>query len=204
MDRMEMVEKLQSKADVSYEEAKNALEANDWDLLDALVMLEAEGKVRAPETKTSYSTKGAKEKAPEIKTKHVRECSVPTLARIWDWIKDMVRKGNRNQFVISRKGDEIIAMPITLAVLLVVIPPIGLTTIVIGAFIGILLGVRYSFRGPDVTAKVNDAVTSAQEKAASAVASAHEKAAHAMDKHMKHTEDPAEEKPADEFEKTVE
>lgn len=170
MDRMEMVEKLQSKADVTYEEARNALEACDWDLLDALVMLEAEGKVRAPEAKTSYSTRDCKKAAScEARARAVRSSAGPTFARIWAWIRDTIRKGNRNQFIISRKGDEIIAMPITLAVLLVVIPPIGLTTIVIGAFIGILLGVRYSFRGPDITDRVNEAVTNAQEKAARAV-----------------------------------
>ena len=44
MERMEMVEKLRLKAQVSYEEAKLALENSDWDLLDALVYLEKEGK----------------------------------------------------------------------------------------------------------------------------------------------------------------
>ena len=39
MDHFEMVEKLRAKANVSYEEAKAALEASDWDILDALVLL---------------------------------------------------------------------------------------------------------------------------------------------------------------------
>ena len=40
MDHLEMVEKLRAKANVSYEEARDALEACDWDLLDALLMLQ--------------------------------------------------------------------------------------------------------------------------------------------------------------------
>ncbi|NLO13382.1 MAG: ubiquitin, partial [Clostridiales bacterium] len=44
MDHFEMVEKLRQKANVSYEEAKAALEHSEWDLLDALVYLESQGK----------------------------------------------------------------------------------------------------------------------------------------------------------------
>ena len=55
MDHFEMVEKLRQKAQVSYEDAKSALEACDWDLLDALVYLEQQGKLQN-EQKASYST----------------------------------------------------------------------------------------------------------------------------------------------------
>ena len=37
MEQLEKVEKLRERADVSYEEAKEALEDCDWDLLDAMV-----------------------------------------------------------------------------------------------------------------------------------------------------------------------
>ena len=43
MDHLEMVEKLAQKAGVSYEDAKMALEACGWDMLDALVYLEKLG-----------------------------------------------------------------------------------------------------------------------------------------------------------------
>ena len=43
MDHLEMVEKLAQKAGVSYEDAKMALEACNWDMLDALVYLEKLG-----------------------------------------------------------------------------------------------------------------------------------------------------------------
>ena len=48
MDKLEKVEKLRERANVSYEEAKAALEANDWDLLDAMVALEKSGKTDSP------------------------------------------------------------------------------------------------------------------------------------------------------------
>lgn len=40
MEQLEKVEKLRARANVTYEEAKEALEASNWDLLDAMVYLE--------------------------------------------------------------------------------------------------------------------------------------------------------------------
>ena len=55
MTHYEMVELLREKANVSYEEAKDALETANWDLLDAIVLLEREGKTQ--NRPSSYSTK---------------------------------------------------------------------------------------------------------------------------------------------------
>ncbi len=70
MTNYEMVELLRQKANVSYEEAKAALEAANWDLLDAIVLLEREGKV--PENDARFSTKaesGEKERNAEKQKK---------------------------------------------------------------------------------------------------------------------------------------
>ena len=55
MTNFEMVETLREKANVTYEEARDALEAANWDLLDAMLLLEKEGKV--PESSASFSTR---------------------------------------------------------------------------------------------------------------------------------------------------
>lgn len=44
MENYEKVEKLRERANVSYEEAKEALEQNNWDILDAMIALEKSGK----------------------------------------------------------------------------------------------------------------------------------------------------------------
>ena len=46
MDNFEKVEKLREHANVSYEEAKQALENSNWDILDAMIYLEQSGKVQ--------------------------------------------------------------------------------------------------------------------------------------------------------------
>ena len=178
MDHFEMVEKLRAKANVSYEEAKAALEASDWDILDALVLLESEGKVKdAPENK-EYTTQEKKEYTWQTKNGGEVKVSVSSaLSKLWAWIKELIRKGNKNQFVISRRNksmfdqpmEELIAFPITVLVLLILVPGVGLPTILIALVVGLFLGARYSFRGPDINNKVNDFMGKAQEKAASAV-----------------------------------
>ena len=55
MEMMEKVERLREKANVTYEEAKAVLEQTGGDLLDAMVLLERQGKVREP-AQSTFST----------------------------------------------------------------------------------------------------------------------------------------------------
>ena len=55
MDKLEKIEKIIEKTGVSYAEAKNALEEAGEDLLDAIVLLESQGKIKKPEM-GSYTT----------------------------------------------------------------------------------------------------------------------------------------------------
>ncbi len=169
MDHFEMVEKLRTKANVSYEEAKAALEKTDWDVLDALVLLEGEGKVTDGQPAAEYTTqdKGDKKFYVDVKSADVKE----GFGKFWNWIKNLFTKGNSNQFVITRKGEELIAMPITVLVLLMIcFWPFSMIVL----FVGLFLGARYSFRGPNVNKtgdKVNDVLNKAADKVSSAVES---------------------------------
>ena len=157
MDHFEMVEKLRTKANVSYEEAKAALEASDWDMLDALVLLESEGKVN--QSVPEFTTKETEETRRTARSSEVKG----SLSRLWAWIRKMFTLGNSNHFVINRKGNELVSMPITvMALLTVLVWPFSLILL----FVGLFLGTRYSFRGPDINTTVSDFVNKAQEKAA--------------------------------------
>ena len=160
MDHYEMVENLRTKANVTYEEAKAALEKSDWDMLDALVLLESEGKVSGG---AEYTTK---EKKAECESQ-ARRCEVKAgLGRLVAWVKKMFSMGNNNQFVISRKGSEMVSMPITvMALLMILFWHFSLIVL----FVGLFLGARYSFRGPDINTRVTNFVNKAQDKAAMAV-----------------------------------
>ena len=45
MDNLDKVEKLRERADISYDEARAVLEECEWDLLDAVIKLEEQGKI---------------------------------------------------------------------------------------------------------------------------------------------------------------
>ena len=62
MDKLEKVEKLREKTGVTYEDAKAALEACDYDMLDAIIYLEKLDKIKKPDVDkytTESSEKGA-------------------------------------------------------------------------------------------------------------------------------------------------
>ena len=66
MEKLKLVDKLKNKANISYEEAKDVLEKSNWDMLEAMLYLEAQGKVEKPsisifytnESKESYNENG--------------------------------------------------------------------------------------------------------------------------------------------------
>ena len=96
MDNFEKVERLVQKANVSYEDAKKALEEANGDLLDAMIILERQGKVRKPEQPVFTTTY---EEQPKYKDVNVAvEKSNNTGAKsvfksIGDGIKKVSRSG---------------------------------------------------------------------------------------------------------------
>ena len=163
MTNFEMVEMLRQKANISYEEAKEALEAANWDLLDAMVLLEKEGKVA--ENGGSYSTRPeAEAEEPQTKKGHLGDIGVRSAFKwIWETLCKLIRMGNANFFVVSRKGEEMFSLPVTVfAVLLIVTHWFALIALVVGLFCGL----RYSFRGPNLGKQIiNDAMGKAAEVA---------------------------------------
>ena len=143
MTNFEMVETLREKANVSYEEAKAALEASNWDLLDAILLLESEGKI-APET-ASYSTRTEELPPMEEPKKHrgFHE-GMKWLARSFG---KLLRIGNTNHLAVSRNDRELFALPVTVFVVLLLC---SVWTILIAMLISLFFGVRYAFRGPDL------------------------------------------------------
>ncbi len=55
MDKLNLVEKLKEKTGITYEEAKCVLEINNWDILDSILYLEEQGKVKRPSVSIFYT-----------------------------------------------------------------------------------------------------------------------------------------------------
>ena len=176
---LEQVEQLRAHAAVSYEEARRALEACDGDLLDALILLEREGRV-GPEPPPSGPTRGPEASGKDEKRfwglavtaggHRGREERGSWRARLRELLAaavDLLRHCTVNQFEVWRNGERMTALPVLILILLVLVAYwISLPLLVVGLF----FGCKYRFSGPDldknrvgevvnqVSAKVGDAV----------------------------------------------
>ena len=165
MDQLEKVEKIREKTGVTYEEAKNALDAAGGDILDALVYLESKGKVKGPEipvfTTKSESSEEFKEASRSYENS-TKETFGDQVKKFVKWCGNLIKKGCENFFIVSRHGEELITMPVLVLILLMLFAFwVTVPLIVIGLFFGF----KYSFKGA-ITQAVD--VNTACEKAAEA------------------------------------
>lgn len=114
MDQLEKVEKIREKTGVSYEDAKSALEACNYDLLDAIVYLEKLGKIKAPEVGTYTTTpQETSNELAQAQAAYEQSCKKKTFGERMDeffaWVGDIIKKGCEKNFIIERKGERFYA-----------------------------------------------------------------------------------------------
>ena len=157
MDNFEKVEKLVQKAGVTYEEAKNALERANGDLLDAMILLEREGKTQSAGYGT-YSTQYEDQAqyipvdagTADARSGHSSSKVKEILRKIW-------RVLSRNAMVIEKNGDTVVKLPLWAVLLILLV-------------VSLFFGYRYSFRGEADLKAANEVM----EKAAGAAEKAKE------------------------------
>ena len=162
MTNLEMVELLRDKAGISYEEAKEVLEQSNWDPLEAVLLLEKQG--RTPPGGKRYSTKDVHEE-PRPRAREEHRGAKYAVNQLGQIIGKLVRTGNANQFVIARSDRELLSLPVTaFAVILLFTFWFSLVALAVGLFCGL----RYSFRGPNLGKQsINDAMDRAADMAES-------------------------------------
>ncbi len=162
MVTLEQVEKLREYANVSYDEAKKALEKNEGDILQALIDLEQEGKTKSPQDGGKYVYSAADyeysektEGAGKKKSKDKEEPSAfkDNMSRFFKWLGEIIHKGNINLLVVQKNGENIIKLPVTVVVVFLLV---GFWFILPLLVVGLFFNFRYSFEGPDLgSEKVN-------------------------------------------------
>lgn len=147
---LEQVERLREKADVSYAQAKQALEYSGGNLLDALIYLEEQGAIPRPQG-AYYSTRNetpppspvqtpVPAEQPKAKKRHSRG----GLRRLCQKIRRVLLE---NELEIWRKGQPVTSLPILILVLLVLF---AFYFTVPALILGLFLGFRYQISGPDL------------------------------------------------------
>lgn len=141
MTKLEQIEQLRERANVTYDEAKAALEASDGDLLEALIYLEKEGKVEPPsgggyfssEKHEHHQENGKKKKQTRVDSDGIME----TLEKIGKFLVGLINKGNTTSFDVIQDNDVKMKIPVTILVLLVLfLPWVTIPLAIIGLFFG--------------------------------------------------------------------
>ncbi len=178
MDRFELVEKLVKSTGVSFEDAKIALESSGWDLLDAAVWLERNGKV---ESRSGHFTTDPEQQQQQARSEEQQQRQQRTdaprgsarsagetgttgkiLRGIFSKIKGILTD---NELVICKQSGEIfLELPIWLSVLLLIVafwPTVGVLILVF------ILGFRFRLHGPDLGGDMINGILNKAENSAS-------------------------------------
>ena len=155
----EKVEKLVQKANVSYEDAKNALEAANGDMLDAIIALEKAGKVNSQASFTTTSP----ESSPYKDVPAVVDQTNKTEGK--SFFKDLgaaIKRGFRytvdNSVRVVRNDVEVIKLPLWISIIAMLAAwELLLIVIVISLF----FDCRYSVVGKDDANEVNRVIDQA-------------------------------------------
>ncbi len=151
MEKLEKIEKLRERAQVSYDEAKEAYEVSNGDLLDALIYLEKQGKVKPPQGDGYYRSeqqtvqnnaneeRGYQDQSREGKRERKSDNNSfkEVLEKVWNFFATLLQKGNSTSFEVLKDREHMASFPVTVLVLLLIFAPwITLPLIVIGLFFG--------------------------------------------------------------------
>ncbi len=161
---LEQVERLREKADVSYVQAKQALEYSQGNLLDALIYLEEQGVIPRPQ-QTYYSTQST---AVPVTTKALVRQTVPQEQKktergnpVGRVLRALRRGLLENELEVWRRQQPVTALPMLILIILLVFAFWATVPILL---FGLFLGFRYRFSGPDLE---DENLNSMMEKMAS-------------------------------------
>ena len=158
MDTFEKVEKLREKANVTFEEAKAALDEANGDLLDAMILLEKQGK--AETKRESYSTK---EESTEVLVVDQPEKKEKKRGNAFtDKVKALWHKSCENYFVIEREDKVMLNLPIWVFIIILIF---SWHVTIIAMIVALFFGCRYSFKGVDEMKAANNVCEKASEAA---------------------------------------
>lgn len=142
MEHIDMMEKLCEKAGISLGEAREILERADWDMLEALVILEKEGKIQPLTTSVSTVEKESSYEKVESEIKKSKDSSWNRFwSELMENLKLLFSKIFTHSLVMrSRKSGNVIHIPLFIGIILCFV---SLTLVAVGLLLGLLMGYDY-------------------------------------------------------------
>ena len=175
MDNFEKIEQLVNKSGCSYEDAKTALEGCGWDMIDAIISLEKEGKVK--KESAAYTAQPAEE--TEIASEVIVESSSHSgkqgntgnagkndkaprqKAGLWKRFKNIMTKNRL--VIIKSNGQQLADLPIWIPVAALIC--FFWATLIL-AIIAMVFGCRFHFEGENLgKININDTMDKATDYA---------------------------------------
>ena len=149
MITIEQVEKVVKNTGASYQEAKEALEAVEGNVLEAIITIE--------------NRRGSGKSTPthEEKKTEYRSANSESFDKFIAWVNKMFHKGNVNQLEVVKNNQVALSLPVTVFLILLIFLFWMIVPLLI---IALFFGYGYRFSGPDLEkTKVNSAVKMASE-----------------------------------------
>lgn len=158
MNEFEKVEKLRERASVTYEEAKDALNKANGDLLDAMVLLEQQGKATRPEVSTFRTTyeeqRGYEKVERETEADPDKEAAKRFGSSLRRFLKVMFQKMKNNALQMTNKeGEEVFRVPLWILALIILFFWQGIVVVLV---ILLFFGNKYKIVGKDDMADANE------------------------------------------------
>lgn len=161
-EKLQKVELVSEKCDVSYADARAALELCDYDVLDAVVLLERQGKTAR---KTAQATT-ADQPTAEARTAEQMAIAQKSYAydtrksrfeenldKLFSWLKRVLKKLLDTTLVVSRHGERLFSIPLLVVILLALAFWVTVPLLIVSLF----FDVRYRFEGVGrITVDFND------------------------------------------------
>ena len=164
-EKFDKAMKLSARTGASLEDAKAALNACDFDMLDAVVYLEKLGKVTAPESESYTTSQQSTRKQRDYEEENTSGTKKVTFGSLvgsfFKWLGKIIKIGNENFFDVEHNGTDTVKLPLTLCVVLLVFAFWVCIPLLI---VGLFFSFRYSFSGP--LFKKDDVFNSTMNKAA--------------------------------------
>ena len=163
MENHKLVDKLKNETNISYEEAKIVLERSNWDILDAFVYLEENGKVQKPSVSIFYTNEYKENyKHSEITNNKDQENNYKnakknnTFEGIFVAVCKMIDTCNNIFFEIKKENKVFLRIPVTVIIVLLIFA----FWIVIPLYIvGLFFDIEFSLSGKRVEInKINHAL----------------------------------------------
>lgn len=127
MENHKLIEKLKNETNISYEEAKIALEGSNWDILDAVVCLEEKGKVKKPSVSTFYTNEHKENYKNSLVTNNKNQENNynntekdNTFEGIFVKVCKIIDMCNNIFFEIKKENEVFLRIPITVIILLLI------------------------------------------------------------------------------------